>query len=304
MDITEHPDEDKLPRVPRTRAAFPARPSHQAEVAALKRAVDMDQTQANLVTLSSFFTRFYTSATGVQSSNWVFQQAKLYAANRTDIAVTEFAHSWPQRSVIARFAGRNPTGPTTILGAHQDSINVANVNNRSPGADDDGSGTVTILEAFRVLASTGFVPANPLEFQWYAAEEVGLLGSQAIAANYRSIGKEVYAMFQLDMTGYTTQPQAPVRVITDFVDADLTELSRQLIDAYTTLPRRDTTCGYACSDHASYYRSGYPSATTFEAVLCPRIHSEGDDLNLIVWSQVREFVYLAIGFAVELTYGN
>jgi hypothetical protein len=37
----------------------------------------------------------------------------------------------------------------TIVGAHQDSMNYKNPFDAAPGADDDGSGTVTILEALR-----------------------------------------------------------------------------------------------------------------------------------------------------------
>lgn len=52
----------------------------------------------------------------------------------------------------------------------------------APGADDDGSGTISILKAFCVLAETGYTPLRgPVEFHWYAAEEGGLMGSQAIA---------------------------------------------------------------------------------------------------------------------------
>lgn len=38
------------------------------------------------------------------------------------------------------------------------------------GADDDGSGTVTILESYRSLLASGFVPERPIEFHWYSAE--------------------------------------------------------------------------------------------------------------------------------------
>lgn len=69
-------------------------------------------------------------------------------------------------------------------------------------ADDDGSGTTSILEAFRVLASANFTPtAAPVEFHWYSAEEAGLLGSQAIAKRYESDGAKVKGMIQMDMTG-------------------------------------------------------------------------------------------------------
>lgn len=42
--------------------------------------------------------------------------------------------------------------------------------NTSSGADDDGSGTVTILESYRALLASGFAPGRPVEFHWYSAE--------------------------------------------------------------------------------------------------------------------------------------
>ena len=49
-----------------------------------------------------------------------------------------------------------------IIGAHQDSINSQNPSGgRSPGADDDGSGSITLLEAFRVLIANNFYPVRP-----------------------------------------------------------------------------------------------------------------------------------------------
>lgn len=304
FDVTEHPDEDKTP-APKSNVAFPGAPTHQTEVNKYIAQINMDEPKNNLATLSSFFTRYYRTTTGEQSANWLFSKVQETARANPNVTVTQFAHNnYNQKSLIARFPGRDPSQPIIIISAHQDSINVNNpTGGRSPGADDDGSGTVTILEAFRVLINAGFDPVFPVEFQWYAAEEAGLLGSQDIAATYKAQGRPVYSAFQLDMTGYTTLPQAPVRVINDYVDPDLTAFTKQLIDTYTTLPRRDTTCGYACSDHASWYRSGYSSATTFEAVLCPQIHQTGDDLNLIVWSQVESFVQLALAYVVEMSYG-
>ena len=101
----------------------------------------------------------------------------------------------------------------------------------APGADDDGSGTVTILEAFRVLLQSEDVikgnAQNTIEFQWYSAEEGGLLGSQAIFSDYEKKARDVKAMLQQDMTGFIQKtidagkPES-VGVITDFVDAGLT----------------------------------------------------------------------------------
>lgn len=65
----------------------------------------------------------------------------------------------------------------------------------APGADDDLSGTASILEAFRALAQHGFVPSRgPVEFHWYAAEEAGLLGSKEIVSEYKQLGRKVGGM--------------------------------------------------------------------------------------------------------------
>jgi len=304
MDVTDHADEDKQLAVKHT-IAFPDGPTHQEEVNRLIGQVQVDLAKENLATLSSFFTRYYRSTTGQQSSIWVYNKTIEYSNNRTDINVTQFVHSnYNQRSVIARIEGSDPALPTVILSAHQDSINSRNpASGRSPGADDDGSGTITILEAFRVLAAHNFKPKHPIEFQWYAAEEVGLFGSQDIASSYRRANKQVYGAFQLDMTGYYTTAQRAIRVINDYVSADLTRFTRTLIDEYLNVARRDSTCGYACSDHASWTRSGYAAATTFEAVTVPTIHSATDDLPGIKWDQAQEFINYAVAYAVELSHG-
>lgn len=83
-----------------------------------------------------------------------------------------------------------------------DSINLNNPSSgRAPGYDDDGTGTVNLIEAFRALVAAGFAPSYPVEFHWYSGEEAGLLGSQAIASNYKSAGKAVKAFMELDMSG-------------------------------------------------------------------------------------------------------
>lgn len=130
-------------------------------------------------------------------------------------------------------------------GAHQDSINLFFPSFlAAPGADDDGSGTVTILEALRVILQDKDLvkgkAENTLEFHWYSAEEGGLLGSQAIFNSYAQEGRDVKAMLQQDMTGYTHgtieagEPES-VGVITDFVDPGLTEFIKKVVTAYCTV---------------------------------------------------------------------
>ncbi|KAG8756534.1 Leucine aminopeptidase 1, partial [Serendipita sp. 396] len=163
-------------------------------------------------------------------------------STRDDIDIAEFHHSWGQHSIIAKIPGSHSKG-TVIISAHQDSTNMLPFWG-APGADDDGSGSVTILEAYRVLLATGFKPKNDIEFHWYSAEEGGLLGSQAVAAEYKRQNATVLAQIQFDMTAFVKKgTREEVGVITDFVDSNVVKFVKQLIDAYLDIPYVETKCG-------------------------------------------------------------
>ncbi|RHX97693.1 hypothetical protein DYB36_013940, partial [Aphanomyces astaci] len=132
--------------------------------------------------VNKFANRLYNSTEGAQSCGWIYDQVVELAATvvtnpNVKVTVRQFTHPWGQYSVIARVE------PTTtvkddivILSAHQDSINSKDrrdpvKRNIAPGADDDGSGTVTILESLKyLLATPEWTPIRPVEFHWYAAE--------------------------------------------------------------------------------------------------------------------------------------
>ncbi len=86
-----------------------------------------------------------------------------------------------------------------VAGGHYDSHDI------SPGALDNGAGTVITLEAARVLASIarergrGF--ARRLRFCFFAAEEIGLLGSWEYVRRHREELDRVRFMLNLDTSG-------------------------------------------------------------------------------------------------------
>ena len=197
--------------------------------------------KSTLTTFVTYNNRYYKSTTGAQSSAWLLSQAQsiISAAGTSNVTARAFTHSWGQPSVIVTIPGKS--AKIVAIGAHQDSINLNSPSaGRAPGADDDGSGSMTILEALRVLLTSSTVRtgqlANTIEFHWYAAEEAGLLGSQAIFTNYKNAGKNVVAMLQQDMTGYIQgslsagRPEA-IGLVTDYVDTTLTAFVRKVIAA-------------------------------------------------------------------------
>jgi leucyl aminopeptidase len=307
FDVTETYELEKsLPKIKAPAVTYPA-PSHQTAVKQLISTLSTSNMQSNLATLTAFNNRYYKSQTGVDSSNWILNTLNTIASGHSGVTASQFKHSWVQSSVIAKIPGKS-AGPVTILGAHQDSINLNNpTSGRAPGADDDGTGVVNLIEIFRAVLASGFTPSTPLEFHFYSGEEAGLLGSQAIAANYKSTGISVKAMLQLDMTAYVKPGSKEVIALeADYVDSGLTTFLQQIITSYSTLPYVMDQCGYACSDHASWNKNGYPSSIPFEALLGnddPYIHGSGDTTSVsgFSWSHSLEFTKVALAFAYELT---
>ena len=153
--------------------------------------------------LTAFHNRLFMVKSGAAASVWIRDTAAQIgrSAPKAKLDVSLFAHNFTQSSIIARLPGRDPSVPIVVLGAHMDSINLTDYfNGRAPGADDDGTGCVNLLEALGVLVGSGFKPQTTVEFHWYAGEEAGLLGSQDIAKAYSDKGIDVKAMLQFDMT--------------------------------------------------------------------------------------------------------
>jgi leucyl aminopeptidase len=243
MDITTDPslNSNSLSVFSRTPTSYPKNTSYSAIVKPMAKELKKENMRENLEVFTAFHTRYYRSSYGIDSAKWLLGRVSEIieesGADEYGAKVEKFAHPWGQFSIIARFPGKS--NKTIVIGAHQDSINLFLPSIlAAPGADDDGSGTVTILEAMRVLLqSEDFIKGkaeNTVEFQWYSAEEAGLLGSQAIFKAYSEQGRDVKAMLQQDMTGYVErtlkagEPES-VGVITDFVDPDLTEFIKEVI---------------------------------------------------------------------------
>ncbi|HEY2025867.1 MAG TPA: M28 family peptidase, partial [Gemmatimonadaceae bacterium] len=77
--------------------------------------------------------------------------------------------------------------------ARRDSIN--------NGADDDGSGTVTVLEVAEAFAKGRVKPKRSILFVWHTGEEKGLLGSRYFTDNPTVPRDSIVAQINIDMVG-------------------------------------------------------------------------------------------------------
>ncbi len=86
------------------------------------------------------------------------------------------------------------TGPWLVACAHLDSHDIA------PGANDNASGVVAVLEAARTLALDGALPL-PVRFVFFTGEELGLLGAYRYVAAHQAELPEVRFVLNLDTVG-------------------------------------------------------------------------------------------------------
>jgi len=82
--------------------------------------------------------------------------------------------------------------------AHPGSARLDSISN---GADDDGSGTVSVLEIAERIASLKVKPKRSILFVWHTGEEKGLLGSQYFTNHPTVTRDSIVAQLNIDMIG-------------------------------------------------------------------------------------------------------
>ncbi|KAJ2746868.1 hypothetical protein GGI20_001021 [Coemansia sp. BCRC 34301] len=314
MDITDtqalHESSNLVDgEAPQYLSRLPSKLVHGKEVAAATADLTTQLYGDVLRPFTAFHNRYYDSENGRKSSVWLQGQIQdLVVASGANVSVSAFAHRFPQSSIVARFEGQGAdAAETVVLSAHQDSVNQwLPWFGRANGADDDGSGTVTILEALRVLLKRGFAPRRSVEFHWYAGEEGGLLGSQDVALAYKKAARKVAADLHFDMTGFW-RGEPVIGLVSDHTDPESRALVKSLAEAYTGLKTKEFACGYGCSDHASWNSAGFRSAMAFESAELEGntfIHSPRDTVETLDFDHMLEFSKLAIAFAYEVGYDS
>lgn len=114
-------------------------------------------------------------------------------------------------NVVAVLPGK--TAELVVIGAHFDHIGNSETGMCSEvvrkdvsdkicnGADDNASGTAMLVELARAIVASGEQPQRTIVFTHFSGEELGLLGSKALAHDARFPMDRVVAMVNLDMVG-------------------------------------------------------------------------------------------------------
>lgn len=276
--------------------------NHEAEVAQFYKEIDPNKIWQTNQHLTSYMNRSATKETGVAAAAWFKQQfdtlAREYGRDDVDSYLVQTGKKYIQPSVVTVIGKGNPAD-ALVIGAHIDTLD-----GNMPGADDDSSGISVAMEMARVLLASKHQLDRPVYIIAYAAEERGLVGSSYVVQHFLNKKIPVKAVMQLDQAGYRANPKdTTIWLLTDYVDTKLNQFMVELLTHYVKIPVGYTRCGYACSDHANWFKEGfstfYPSATTLDDDN-PYIHSAGDKLDIINLDHMVNFTKLGLAFVAEL----
>ncbi len=300
-------DAEAALRVVRERRPIDYTLDRAAVVSAVLPAVDEARIHSTIGELTAMKSRYYKSASGAAASRWLAEKWRTFTT-RSDVTIELVEHGYPQTSVVMTIPGTTHAHEVIVIGGHLDSISLSGFSGDAPGADDDASGIATLTEVARVLLASEYRPARTLKFMAYAAEEVGLRGSQAIARDFQKRKVDVVGALQLDMTNYQGSDK-DIWLMKDFTSGPQNTFLIQLIETYVGATWGLDACGYACSDHASWHQIGVPASMPFESRMAQRnkhIHTSRDTLETSGnnAAHAAKFARLATAYAIELGKGG
>lgn len=224
------------------------------------------------------------------------------AAPRASPAVVE--------NVIGVLRGSDPALKDTavLLTAHYDHLGMKPEGSGDRiynGANDDGSGTVSVIEIARALSGLKQRPKRSVIFMTFFGEEEGLVGSYYYVDHPEwPLGKTI-ADVNLEQVGRTDSSEGPQKSnasVTGFDYSEVTEYLRAAgemsgIKIYKH-PRNDAAY-FAASDNLSFAEAGVPAHTLCVAYEYPDYHAVGDEWEKIDYANMAK-VDRAVALAVVM----
>ena len=154
-------------------------------------------------------------------------------------------------NVIAQTTGGDPDN-CVMLGGHSDSVT------EGPGMNDDGSGSLSVLEVAVQLAS--FSVNNCVRFAWWAAEEEGLLGSDHYVATLpQDENRKIRLFMDYDMMASPNYAYQVYNASNEENPTGSGELKELYIDWYESQGLNYTLIPFdGRSDYDGFIRNGIP----------------------------------------------
>ncbi|MBX0334917.1 M28 family peptidase [Pontibacter sp. HSC-14F20] len=221
----------------------------------------------------------------------------------------------PSENVLGYIEGTDKKDEVIIVTSHYDHVGIED-GEIFNGANDDGSGTVAVIElaeAFAQAKKDGMGPRRSILFMTVTAEEKGLLGSEYYANNPVFPLENTVANINIDMIGRMdfdaekTNDQNYIYVIgADKLSSELHKINEEVNQKHVGLrldykfnDENDPNRFYYRSDHYNFAKHGIPIVFYFNGVHAD-YHKSTDTVDKILFEKAEKAARLAFHVTWEL----
>ncbi|NDP26389.1 MAG: M28 family peptidase [Flavobacterium sp.] len=216
-------------------------------------------------------------------------------------------------NIWAYIEGSEKPNEVIVVSAHYDHIGIKNGQVYN-GADDDGSGTVALLEiaqAFEIAKKEGHGPKRSLLFLHVTGEEHGLHGSRFYSENPLFPLANTITDINIDMIGrhdefHNDSSNYVYLIGSDYLSTDLYNICEDANKNYINLfidykfnDRADPNRFYYRSDHYNFAKNGIPSVFLFNGVHAD-YHQASDEVDKIEFDALAKRAQFAFAIAWDL----
>ncbi|MDP5043955.1 MAG: M28 family metallopeptidase [Leeuwenhoekiella sp.] len=212
-------------------------------------------------------------------------------------------------NVVAYIKGSTKPDEYIIISAHLDHVGVSDTGEVFNGADDDGSGTVGLLEiaeAFNEAVKAGYTPQRSIVFLHVTAEEKGLYGSRYYAENPIFPIANTVADLNIDMIGRVDDAHKDNEnyiylIGSDKLSTELDSISTAVNNKYMNIDldytyndENDPNRFYYRSDHYNFAKKGVPIIFYFNGVHADyhKVSDTPDKINYPMLAKRSQLVFL------------
>lgn len=215
-------------------------------------------------------------------------------------------------NVIVTLPGEKEPGKVVVIGAHYDTVPT------TPGADDNASAAAVLLEICRNLKD--YRPAKTLKLIFFVNEEPPAfntkhMGSYVYAKRAKQEKEDIVGMICLEMVGYYSDikggqtfplplmnliyPDTPnfIAIVGNFKSRKLVKHMARSIKKASTIPVETLSTfefvpGVNLSDHASFWKMGYPAVMVTDTSFYrnPNYHTPDDTINTLDFEKMAKLL--------------
>ena len=220
------------------------------------------------------------------------------------------------KNIVGIVEGTDPDlkDECVVFMAHYDHLGIDSNGDVFNGADDNGSGTVTLLEVAEAFMSLPEKPKRSIVFLWVTGEEVGMLGSQYYSDNPVFPLEKTVACINIDMDGRVFEPRDTIwnkspKMVKDFdglftltndIWPALKEINSAACKKLGLIPDYSLPSNFLrSSDHFSFHNKGVPIlnyATGYHA----DYHKTTDDVSHINFDKMKRVADLCFLVGYEI----